>query len=122
MATAKPTNNFILAEVAAIASIWGLVAVSIKMVSGSPLNIGLARLAIGLPFFFLVPGMLTNLKTIRRADLAALGSLGLIFFLHWTTYFYGIKFGGPTVAVLGLCTYGIHLMVLSAIFLGKNLA
>lgn len=109
-----------LLEVLSVAILWGLVAVSIKLVDGNPINIGLVRLAIGLPFFLFIPKLISRLKKLQKKDLGALSILGLLFFLHWSTYFYSIKLAGPNIAILGLCTYGVHLMVLSAIFLGTK--
>ena len=98
----------------------GLVPIGIKKVTGSPLNIGTARLALALPFFLLMPGIFSNIKALKKNELPALLLIGFLFFLHWALYFQSIKSSNPTMAVLGLSTYGIHLMLLSMFFLKRK--
>ncbi len=45
--------------------------------------------------------------------------IGVIFSLHWITYFYSIKIATASIGILGASTYGIHLILLGWIFL-KN--
>jgi len=113
-------NKTVWLEVAACSLIMGLVPIGIKKVTGSPVNIGTARLAVALPFFLFMPGIVSKIRALKKKDFPALFLIGFLFFLHWALYFQSIKSANPTMAVLGLSTYGIHLMLLSLLFLKRR--
>ena len=100
--------------------IFGLVPIAIKLVDANPTSIGVIRLLGGIVCFLSVPKTLTLAKSIKRSDLTSLSLLGIAFFLHWFLYFHSIKLSSPTIAVLGLSTYGVHLMILSILFQGRR--
>lgn len=103
--------------------IFAFVPLAIKFTMASPLTICLFRLLIAVvalslywrkkisfnSFFNNVPGFWK------------LWLIGFIFFLHWITYAYAVKLGGPSIGVLGLSTYGIQLVVAGLFFLGHRL-
>ena len=113
-------NKTVWVEVIVCSLIMGLVPIGIKKVTGSPVNIGTARLSLALPFFLFMPGIISKIKALKKKDLPALILIGFLFFLHWALYFESIKSSNPTMAVLGLSTYGIHLMLLSKFFLKRK--
>jgi drug/metabolite transporter (DMT)-like permease len=43
-------------------------------------------------------------------------SLGLLFGLHWLTFFLSIKIASAAIASIGLSTYGVHLIILGWLF------
>lgn len=95
------------------------VPVTIKAISADPWVIGVSRLTVGsLLILCLMPSSRQVLKLGRR-DLITLGSLGLFFALHWLTYFFSIKLGTATMAVVATISfYGIFNSILGAVFLG----
>ncbi|SET49329.1 DMT family transporter [Thalassotalea agarivorans] len=111
-----------VALMAAVAVIlMSTVPVTVKMISASVVEIGAVRLAIafaGLTLLLYFRGFRWQLP---KQHWFALLALGLIFAAHWYTYFLGIKLSTPSVAALGVATFGIHLVVLSAIFLRQPL-
>jgi len=55
-----------------------------------------------------------------RSDYLWLGLLGLVFALHWYSYFRSIKLADASLAAIGVATFGIHLLLLNAIFYGER--
>lgn len=84
----------------------------IKFNSATPLTIGLFRLAVAttLIVVFLRPGAESRPFTYRM--IMPLLLIGLFFALHWITYFLSIKKATATIGLLGISTYGIHLIFL----------
>jgi len=95
----------------------GGVPVFIKFTSLNPFTIGIVRLLIA---SFLM-GILLYVKKekipFNLRNLKNLFFIGLIFSIHWITYFFSIKTSTASIGILGASTYGIHLIVLGWIFL-----
>ena len=95
------------------------VPVTIKVISADPWVIGVARLVVAVILMFCIMPSARTVFQLGRRDLMILGSLGLFFALHWITYFFSIKLGTATMAVVSTISfYGIFNSVLGAIFLG----
>ena len=96
------------------------VPVLIKFTSVNPITIGIVRLLIA--SFLMSLLLLINKKWIplNRKNLGNLFLIGLIFSMHWITYFYSIKISTASIGILGASTYGIHLIFLGWIFLNTK--
>ena len=92
------------------------VPVLIKFTSANTFTIGIFRLTLGafLVFIFLKPYKFKKHLTIR--DVRNLAIIGLVFAIHWFTYFFSIKLATASIGLLGASTYGIHLIFLGWLF------
>ncbi len=96
------------------------VPVLIKFTSVNPITIGIVRLLIA---SFLMSVFLSFGKKwipLTGKNLVNLFLIGLIFSMHWITYFYSIKISTASIGILGASSYGIHLIVLGWIFLNTR--
>jgi len=108
-------GNLIIIAVVAIL-LMSIVPVIIKWIQVNPATIGIVRLSIGflgIAVFVLFTG---SKVSVSRKELMWLSILGLIFALHWYSYFYSIKTANASLAAIGVATFGIHLLILSSIF------
>ena len=99
---------------AAIALVlFGSIPVAVRHISANPYTIGIFRLAIA----SVVLGILLRpaLPSSRR-DWGRLAVIGFLFFGHWLTFFLSIKMSSASIAAIGLSTYGIFLILFSAVF------
>lgn len=71
------------------------------------------------PLYYLEKKIFFSIHDTGFKKLAALGG---VFFLHWISYAYAVKLGGPSIGVLGLSTYGLQLVLASSIFLGHRMS
>lgn len=46
--------------------------------------------------------------------------IGAIFGLHWLTYFLSIKLSSASIGVIGVSTFGIHLLILNWLVKGQR--
>ena len=89
------------------------VPVLVKSTSANEITIGIVRLTIAV-------AVLSPIVFIRREFTASpkqwfwLAFIGFIFGLHWLSYFYAIKNAGASLAAIGISTYGIQFLLLSA--------
>lgn len=86
--------------------------VFVKFTSATPLTIGVFRLSVAtaLILIFLRPDK--SGKAFKKRMIFPLMMIGLLFSIHWITYFLGIKQSTASIGLLGLSTYGIHLIFL----------
>ena len=113
-------TSALLAAIAAVL-LMACVPVLIKLVSATEIEIGIVRLAIasiGVSGFLYWRGFRWQLT---RSQWRALLLLGLIFAVHWYLYFKSIKLSTPAIGSIGVSTYGIQLIVLSALFLRQKI-
>lgn len=101
--------------------VMSTVPVMIKAISADPWVIGVSRLIVAtLILIFMMPAARRVLK-LRTRDLCILGALGFFFALHWLTYFYSIKLGSATMAVVATISfYGIFNSLIGSVFLGHR--
>jgi len=95
----------------------GTVPVTIKWVDANEWVIGLIRLSIATVCTLLI---LRNSRELFRRparELGVLALMGLIFSLHWSTYFVGIKQTTASAAAIGAATYGVHVSLLGCFLL-----
>jgi drug/metabolite transporter (DMT)-like permease len=87
-----------------------LVPVLVSSVAANEVTIGITRVFIACAV--LTPVLLwhKNFKGLATKDWLAMLAIGMVFGLHWWTYFYAIKNSTPSLGALSLTTYGIHLV------------
>jgi len=88
------------------------VPVFVKFTSANPITIGLFRLTLAtvLIVIFLRPSKAS--KSLTKSMILPLLVIGVLFSLHWITYFTSIKMATASIGLLGISTYGIHLIFL----------
>jgi drug/metabolite transporter (DMT)-like permease len=92
------------------------VPVFIKFTSANPLTIGLFRLSVAtiLMAVFFTP--FKKDRPLNKSMLLPLIIIGFLFATHWITYFLSIKKATASIGILGISTYGIHLIFLGWAF------
>lgn len=101
--------------------LFGCIPVIVKSIHANAFTIGIFRLGVATVG---IAGLMAVRKEVPRAsgrDLVRLAFSGLLFFGHWLTYFYAIKLSSASIGAIGLSTYGIHLLILGALFGGEKL-
>lgn len=97
-------------------TLFGAIPVIVRGISANAYTIGIVRLSIATAGMFALMAIRRELAMPRRRDLGRLAIIGLLFFGHWLTLFLGIKASSASIAAIGLSTYGVHLLILGAIF------
>ena len=98
-----------------------LVPVFVSLVEANSVVIGIVRLSIGvagLGLWFLFKKDKRLSLTLHQLGMVAL--IGLLFGMHWLSYFLSIKLSNATIGAIGLSSYGIHLTLLSWLFLKER--
>ena len=96
-----------------------LVPVFIKYTSANPLTIGFFRLFVATCLMLLISKFRYLKSSFKTSMIVPLMIIGLLFAAHWITYFVSIKKSSASIGILGMSTYGIHLMLLGWLF-GKS--
>jgi len=96
------------------------VPVFIKFTNANPYTIGIVRLVIATILIGLFMIYKKESIPLKKASLKKLAIIGVVFSIHWITYFYSIKISTASIGILGASTYGIHLIVLGWIFLSSR--
>lgn len=84
------------------------------------MTIGIVRLTIASVLMYFIFVGFKKVKQLRTRDWKALMLIGLVFGLHWVSYFYAIKISTPSIAILGLTSFGIYLILFGWIFQKKK--
>lgn len=90
--------------------------VFVKFTSASPVTIGIFRLSIATFLFALFFTPTKSIRPLSKTMIVPLFLIGLFFAVHWITYFLSIKKATASIGLLGLSTYGIHLIFLGWAF------
>ncbi|NND68884.1 MAG: DMT family transporter [Halioglobus sp.] len=112
-------NRLVVVAITAVLTM-SAVPVLVKSTSANEVTIGIARLVIAvLAFapFVLSRGTLWRLAGRQWRQLAV---IGLVFGLHWLTYFASIKLATAAIAALAILTYSVQYLVLAWIFNGER--
>ena len=88
------------------------VPVFIKFTSANPLTIGLFRLSVATILIGLFLRPVKNDRPLSKSMIFPLIIIGVLFSIHWITYFLSIKKATASIGILGASTYGIHLIFL----------
>lgn len=102
------------------AVLFGSTPVLIKKVTANAITIGMVRLSIATAFIYFLFIGAKKLKVLKKQEWKALMLLGLVFGIHWVSYFYAVKVSTPSIAILGLTCFGIYLILFGWIFQGKK--
>ena len=113
-------KNLILIAISSIL-LMGFVPVTIKWVEANEATIGLIRLFIGAFGIGVILLFKKRSLKLQRKEWYWLLALGLIFAVHWYSYFKSIKLSDASLAAIGVATFGIHLLVLNRIFYKEKL-
>lgn len=93
----------------------GTIPVAVKFVQADAVSIGIVRLAVAAPLVYLMFARRSPLRGLGWREWLALASIGIAFGIHWLLYFLSIKIGTPALAVTGLASYGLWLLLLGAV-------
>lgn len=106
--------------------LMGSIPMWIRMVTGSPAEIGTVRLTWGLlltvVFFYRRIDFLAVLRGSREAGVPfyLLPVIGLFFGAHWFLYFESIQLSSASLGILALSTYGVHVTWMGAVFSSRH--
>ncbi|NVK23192.1 MAG: EamA family transporter [Kangiellaceae bacterium] len=92
--------------------LMALVPVTIKYIQVDPWLIGAFRLAISVLGLVLLAALLKKPLIAKRENWGIIFLLGLVFAVHWLTYFYSIQLSTASIAAIGVSTFGAHLLLL----------
>ena len=96
--------------------------VLIRMADASSFAIGVVRLSIGVALTLVFIKGARDLSPIREFSgsrgrtIGILIAIGVCFGIHWVTYFESIQRSSASLGILALCTYGIHVSWMGALF------
>ena len=99
-----------LAQGLVATTLFGTTAVAIKATNANPWTIGIFRLVLASILLPLIIPRARGLFKARGPDLLWLTVIGVMFSVHWLTYFYAIKLSSAGVASVGTASYGVHVM------------
>lgn len=96
--------------------LFGCIPVTIRSIDANPYTIGIFRLAVATAFVAILLGLTHELRRVSVRDTAGLALIGFVFFAHWITLFFAVKASSASIAAIGQSTYGIDLLILTAVF------
>jgi len=99
--------------------LFGITPVFIKEVSANAFTIGIVRLIIGTTFLYSVVRV-SKLKKLSKQDWKGLLYIGLLFGAHWITYFISVKLATPSIAILSVSSFGLHMIYLNWFINGQR--
>lgn len=102
------------------AFLFGCTPVFIKKATASAVTIGIVRLTIASILMYFIFVGAKKIKKLKIQDWKSLMLIGLVFGLHWVSYFYAVKVSTPSIAILGLTSFGIYLILFGWIFQKKK--
>lgn len=97
--------------------IFGITPLFIKEVSANAITIGVVRLVIGTSFLFFLAKP-RKLQKLSQREWKALLWIGLLFGAHWVTYFISVKLSTPSMAILSVSSFGLHMIYLNWLIKG----
>ncbi|GGE90044.1 EamA family transporter [Kangiella profundi] len=89
-----------------------MVPVIIKYIEVDPWLIGAFRLSVSVVGLILLAGITRRPLIARKENWIFIFLLGLVFAIHWLTYFYSIQLSTASIAAIGVSTFGAHLLLL----------
>jgi drug/metabolite transporter (DMT)-like permease len=119
VANTKPGSGLILLSFFTVC-LLSLVPVIIKAVAANEITIGIMRLSIGALGIALLAGSKKQ-KLIDKRSIKWMLFLGLVFSVHWFTYFKSLKLSTVSLGAIGISTFGVHLLLLNRIFFQEPL-
>jgi len=113
--------NLILLGILAVLTM-SAVPVLIKSTAANEFTIGLSRLGIAVLAFMPLVLLRARLPGLSRRQWRQLVVIGLVFGLHWLTYFASIKLATAAIAALTILTYSVQYLILAYLFNGERVA
>lgn len=92
--------------------LMAMVPVIIKYIEVDSWLIGAFRLAVSVVGLILLAGITRRPLIARQENWIFIFLLGLVFAIHWLTYFYSIQLSTASIAAIGVSTFGAHLLLL----------
>ncbi len=108
-------GQLILTGVVAVLTM-SAVPVLVKSTGANEITIGIARLGIAVIAFTPLVLLRGHLLQINRRQWRQLIVIGLVFGLHWLTYFMSIKLATAAIAAITILTYSVQYLVLAYLF------
>lgn len=101
-------------------STMALVPVLVSSIGTNEVTIGIARVIIACAV--LTPLLIRRqyFKKLKAREWLIMLAIGVVFGIHWLTYFYAIKHTTPSLGALSLSTYGIHMLWINALIQSKR--
>jgi drug/metabolite transporter (DMT)-like permease len=99
--------------------LFGCVPVVIKYISANAYTIGIFRLGLASLCMIAFLWAKDQFSAVGLRDLLILAIMGSLFGSHWLAHFISVKIASPSIASIGLSTYGIHLILLTRL-VSKN--
>ncbi len=99
-----------------------MVPVLVKSTDANTITVGLARLGIAVLAFAPIVAFRGHLLRLNTTQWLQLLLIGLVFGLHWLTYFLSIKLATAAIAALTIITYSAQYLVLAWFFNGERVA
>lgn len=100
---------------------FGCIPVVVKSIAANPYTIGIFRLAVATLVLGAIMAARGQLKRIGTRDVLHLAIIGALFFGHWLTLFIAVKASSASIGAIGLSTYGVDLLLLSALFAAERI-
>ncbi len=119
MSNQKTDPGLILLSFVTVA-LLSLVPVIIKAVQANEITIGIARLAIG-ALGIAILAKSKKQQLLSKSTIKWMFFLGLVFSVHWFTYFKSLKLSTVSLGAIGISTFGVHLLILNRIFFKEPL-
>ena len=101
--------------------LMSFVPVLIRYTQANEATIGILRLAIGAAGIGLILAFRKRHIKLNNHDWRWLICLGLVFAVHWYSYFRSIKLADASLAAIGVATFGVHLLLLNSVILREKL-
>ena len=98
------------------------VPVLVKSTDANAYTVGIARLGIAVLAFMPLVLLRGHLLRLSGKQWLQLLIIGLVFGLHWLTYFLSIKLATAAIAALTILTYSVQYLVLAYLFNGERVA
>lgn len=98
------------------------VPVLVKSTSANEYTVGIARLAIAIAAFMPLVLLRGHLLRLTGKQWLQLLVIGLVFGLHWLSYFMSIKLATAAIAALTVLTYSVQYLILAYLFNGERVA
>lgn len=116
-----PPIRLILTALLAVLTM-SAVPVLVKSVAANEVTIGLFRLVVAFLVFlpFVYAGRQSR-APLRREEWLGLLVIGLVFGVHWLTYFLSIKWSTAAIAAVAIATYGVQYPLLAWLIQGERL-
>lgn len=98
------------------------VPVLVKSTAANEYTVGIARLGIAVLAFMPLIFLRGHLLRLSGRQWLQLVIIGVVFGLHWLTYFMSIKLATAAIAALTILTYSVQYLILAYLFNGEKVA